>query len=465
VHDPWIAVDLAADRVAWARLLRRAHEVVLSGRGTPPVLRDVIVRSWARCTDAGVDPDRPAPVVLDADETARRFAAHPLTAVIPLVRDLVDDASEDARHLVALSDADGVLLWAEGHPSMLEAALAPRFLPGSLCSEAGVGTNAIGTALALDHAIQVFSAEHFNRLLHGWACSAAPIHDPTSGAVLGAVDLSGSFRTAHPHTLSLIGAVARAAETQLARDRERRDADLRTRYVERLPASGRRPSALVAGDGRVLLASPRGWLGTHVDLPATEGSVVLPDGKRAVVEPIGDGARIVWGVRPRARRAPRRLLRIRALGDEPPAVLLDGRRLTLSARHSELFVVLALQPAGLSANALACALHGSGAKAVTVRAEVARLRRVVGDLVAAHPYRLAADVRADFLDVERLVRRGDVEHALDLYAGPLLPPSRAPAIVEARALLESTLDDAVARRREHDLSGPEARPRFARAPV
>src|SRR5215216_4150810 len=161
VHSSWTAVDLAADRVAWARLLRRAHEVVLSGRGNPPVLRRVIVRSWERCVAAGVDLDRPAPRLLDEAETATRFAAHPLAAVVPILSGSLGPATTEARHLIVLSDADGVLLWAEGHPSMLEAAMAPRFLRGSLCSEAAVGTNALGTALALDHPIQVFSAEHF----------------------------------------------------------------------------------------------------------------------------------------------------------------------------------------------------------------------------------------------------------------------------------------------------------------
>jgi hypothetical protein len=444
-------VDLAADRVAWARLLRRAHEVALSGRGTPPVLREVIVRSWARCVEAGVDPDRPAPLILDADEAAGRFAAHPLAAVVPMVRGLLSSASADARHLIALSDADGMLLWAEGHPSMLDAAIGPHFLPGSLCSEAAVGTNAVGTALALDHAVQVFSAEHFNRLLHGWTCSAAPIHDPASGALLGAVDLSGSFRTAHPHTLALVSAVARAAEAHLAREQERRDADLRARYAERLSAAGRRPSALVARDGRVLLDAPRGWLGRHVDLPAAQDNVVLPEGTRATLEPLGGGAHIVWGVRPHEPRIPRRLLYIRALGGEPPVVLLDGRRLALSARHAELVVVLALHPAGLSADALACALHCTGAKTVTVRAEVARLRKTVGDLVPAQPYRLAADVHSDFLEIERLLRRGNLDAAVDRYAGPLLPSSVAPAIVAARSRLETALQSAIREREDHTL--------------
>jgi hypothetical protein len=469
VHSPWIAVDLAADHVARARLLRRAHDVVLSGRGTPPVLREVIVRSWARCAAAGVDPDRPAPVVLDADQTAGRFAAHPLARVLSTVRRLAGSAAEDARHLLVLSDSDGMLLCAEGHPSMLEAAIGPHFLPGALYSEAVMGTNAVGTSLVLDHPVQVFSAEHFNRLLHGWCSSAAPIHDPASGDTLGAVDLSGSFRTAHPHTLSLVSAVARAAEAQLSRDRERREADLIARYVDRLSAAGRRTSARVAGDGRVLLASPRCWLGRHVDVPDQVGRVAMSDGTRAIVEPIGDGARIVWGVRPRARRIPRRVLRLRALGDEPPVILLDGRPLRLSARHTELLVALALRPDGLSADALARAMYGRDAKRVTVRAEVARLRRTVADLVLAQPYRLGADVRADFLEIERVLAHGDVDAAVDLHRGPLLPSSSAPAIVTARAAIEAALATAVGARgadercprgrsvgRRHRLSGRRA---------
>ena len=440
MHSPWVAVDLAADPVAQARLLRRAHDVVLSGCGTPPVLREVIVRSWRRCTAAGVDPDRPAPMMLSADEAAARFASHPLAVVTPLVRGLLGTVSAEARHLVAISDAGGTLLWIDGHPRMLEAASAPHFRPGALCSETAVGTNAVGTALALEHAVQVFSAEHFNRLLHGWTCAAAPVHDPESGAILGVIDLSSSFRNAHPHTLALVSAVAQAAEAQLQRERARREAGLVEFYIDRLSAAGRRPSALVAADGRVLASSPRTWLGGRVEF---EDGATLPDGTRAALEPIADGARIVWSVRSHGRRVPRRLLSVRALGAEAPALHLAGAALPVTPRQAELLVVLAMSPAGLSARELARALYGPGANAVTVRAEVARIRRVAGELVHAQPYRLTADVRADFLDVERLLARRRVVTALERYAGPLLPRSTAPAIAARRNALERALRDAV----------------------
>src|SRR3954447_8325930 len=51
-----------------------------------------------------------------------------------------------------------------------------------------------------------------------------------------------------------------------------------------------------------------------------------------------------------------------------------------------------MHPAGLSARALARCLYGGVANPVTVRAEVARLRRVVDDLVDAQPYRLTAEI-------------------------------------------------------------------------
>ena len=75
----------------------------------------------------------------------------------------------------------------------------------------------MGTALAVDHSLQVFSAEHFATPVHGWTCSAAPLHDPVSGKLLGVLDLSGPLQTAHPHSLALVTAAARMVEAVLLR--------------------------------------------------------------------------------------------------------------------------------------------------------------------------------------------------------------------------------------------------------
>src|SRR5262249_40255816 len=157
-------------------------------------------------------------------------------------------------------------------------------------------------------------------------------------------------------------------------------------------------------DGRVLAATPRGWLGRPcVDLEPQEGEVELADGTRVIVEPAPDGTVILWAVDERESRTPRHVLVIRALAVARPALRLAGRPLPVSERQAELLTVLALHPAGLSAKGLGLCLYGGAANPVTVRAEVARLRRVVGGLLEAQPYRLTAEIRADFLEVERLI--------------------------------------------------------------
>jgi hypothetical protein len=61
----------------------------------------------------------------------------------------------------------GVLLSLEGNAKVRSrAADTMNFTEGALWSENGAGTNAIGTALAADHAVQIFATEHFNEVVH-----------------------------------------------------------------------------------------------------------------------------------------------------------------------------------------------------------------------------------------------------------------------------------------------------------
>jgi hypothetical protein len=63
--------------------------------------------------------------------------------------------------------------------------------------------------------------------------------------------------------------------------------------------------------------------------------------------------------------------------------------------------------------------------------------------LTAKPYRLTGHVRADFLEVERLLANGNVDGALDAYKGSLLPSSQAPDIGQARDQLDAALFRAV----------------------
>ena len=363
---------------------------------------------------------------------------HPLARMMPTLRHLLLDVAEAARHLVAVCAADGELLWVEG-PSRVRAAAADtmNFAEGTLWSEGGAGTNALGTALAVGHPIQVFSAEHYNTTVHPWTCSAAPVFDPVSGCLLGSIDLTGPFRMTHPHSLALVTAAAGAASGALRQELWRSDERLRDRYVRRLVHLGRRPTAVVSSVGRVVMAHPVGWLGTHIDLPEPGTMGVLPDGGSFTAEPIGveDGF-LVWAAsEPAPPVAPPRL-RLRLLGEA--GAWLDGEPVHLSPRHAEILALLVAHPRGLSAEAVSAAL-GPGISSTSVRSEVSRLRRLLGACLATRPYRLVGDLDADLLELTRHLRDGRADDALALAGDGLLPRSRAPGVVRLRDGLDDDL--------------------------
>ena len=126
--------------------------------------------------------------------------------------------------------SNGVLLWVEGNARVrMRAADSMNFAEGALWSEGGAGTNAIGTALAAEHAVQVFASEHFNEIVQSWTCAAAPVHDPDTGQVIGVIDLTGEMATVHPHSMAVATATAQAVEAQLRYQMLDRDARLLSR--------------------------------------------------------------------------------------------------------------------------------------------------------------------------------------------------------------------------------------------
>ncbi len=216
MSDAWVALEPGADPSERIAVLRRAYDAYLTaGRVERPV-RSVVADSWKRSARAHVSPDGTAGVELDDDALTACREDHPLARVMPLMRELMGAYAMDGEHLVAVCDAHGRLLWVEGPPTTRRRADLMNFVPGARWAEAVAGTNAPGTAITLDRPVQVFAAEHFRRPVQAWTCAAAPIHDPATGRLLGAVDITGGDRLAHPHSLAFVGAVARAAESQLA---------------------------------------------------------------------------------------------------------------------------------------------------------------------------------------------------------------------------------------------------------
>jgi hypothetical protein len=152
---------------------------------------------------------------------------------------------------------------------------------------------------------------------------------------------------------------------------------------------------------------------------------------------------------------PRPAPRLEVLGRERARLLRPSGSLELSLRHSELLLLLAeagVTGEGRSATQLAAECHPGEAAAVTIRAELSRLRRLVGaDLVGSRPYRLLGRLETDLDQVRRLLARGAVGAALDRYSGAVLPGSRAPGVAAARERLAALLRQAVLRSRRPEL--------------
>jgi hypothetical protein len=369
------------------------HDAVISGgtsRGRPGLRpRALVARSWSRVLDAGLEPVRrrvrePLPV----DEVPRRRRESPLNLVIDELRAIVASVADASQFLMVVTDRDGVILWREGAARVRRQADALGFAEGAQWTEERVGTNAIGTALAEASPVQLFSAEHFEQDQHPWYCTAAPIHDPRSGELLGIIDVSGPALTLHPAIGALVETAVRLAESQLWRHHELR--------LERL----RQAAALVlaAVEGPLLLVDEHGWV-AHASGIAAQGRIAVPEAARAVSvpglglcvpEPVADG----WLVRP-AGRDTRVALTLHLSGD--PVVEVtgggDGWRSPVTTRHAEIVLLVhAAGPKGLTAAALSRGIYGDAAHEVAVRAEVSRLRRTLGGLLESAPYRIATAV-------------------------------------------------------------------------
>ncbi|WP_336857723.1 transcriptional regulator [Sinomonas albida] len=129
-------------------------------------------------------------------------------------------------------------------------------------------------------------------------------------------------------------------------------------------------------------------------------------------------------------------------------VLRCGERtLGLLVRHSEILLLLAGNPRGLSADELADRLYDQPVPAVTLRAELVRLRKVLdgfgaGVVLASRPYRVEG-LEVDSMHALAQLERGSHRLALNSYGGQILPRSEAPAIAELRDELSATLREAV----------------------
>ncbi|WP_432893570.1 GAF domain-containing protein [Kribbella sp. CA-245084] len=357
------------------RWLHRRHEEFVEGGEKQPV-RGLVAASWDRSVAAGLRADTAAPFAFQGNELATYRAEHPLSAVFPMLYDVLGRAAVDSDCVMAVGDSGGRLLWVCGRPDVLRAADGIHFSEGAWWAERQVGTNALGTSLEVTAPVQIRSAEHFTVLVQPWSCAAAPIYDPDTQRVLGVVDITGGADASSPQSLALVRAAARMAEAELGR--------------------------------LTILRKLNGDTGHRI--------------------------------------------RISALGRPDAEIRVDDRDLRLSRRHSDIVVLLAEHPEGLTAEELSDALYGEADHRSSLRGEMTRLRALLGaDVLDSRPYRFRRDIAADWLETADDLDSHLLSSALRRYAGPLLPQSDAPGVVASRNRLENRMRADVLRTHDVDL--------------
>lgn len=385
--SPWSTrLEVAPDT---SRLLvERAHEELLAGNLADARLADVraLVRdSWRRSLASSVGAEQLPRLDLSAEELEAYRRAHPLAGVMEMVRALLlPGSADDSGVVVAVGDAAGRLLWVEGDRGVRTLTGDMGFVAGTNWAEAEVGTSAPGTALALDRPVQIRQAEHFNRFVQPWSCTAAPVHDPETRRLLGVIDVTGGSEAVTPQAQLLVDATARAIESEL--------------LVARLRSRAESPRRI---------SPPR---------------------------------------RPRADATTTTTLRV--LGRDRALLEVEGRAVTeLSARHAEILLMLATHREGLSAEALGELVYGEPA-VETLRPEMVRLRRVLEKAASAlvplsRPYRLPVPLETDVQHVVSLLDRGAHRVALAAYPGAVLPDSVALGVERLRDSVRGALREAL----------------------
>jgi len=334
-----------------------------------------------------------------------------------------------------VTDAEGRLLWVDGAARMRSRAERMHFVAGARWSESEAGTNAPGTALALDHAVQIYGCEHLSDPVTPWSCAAAPIHDPDTGALLGALDLTGGDDVAAPQALTLVRTAAAAVESELRLHRltHGRSAD----HPHGPHPHGPLPQAPHPQGPLPHGWQPHGWQphGWQPHGRAGAATTATPPGP-------GTANRSTRQARP-ARATTTDLPMLRVLGRDRGELRTRAGTILLSPRHTELLLLLAQHRSGLTAEQLAVQLHEGDPAPVTLRAELSRLRSLLAPLghpeLASRPYRLASPLHTDVELVQRLIHRGAHRRALAAYPGPVLPRSQSPAVESLRDRLAHDL--------------------------
>jgi sigma-54 dependent transcriptional regulator, acetoin dehydrogenase operon transcriptional activator AcoR len=199
------------------REVRAAWEKFVEHGALSADLRTSVAASWQRSRNHRITVDRAqAPLVADNELFRHRTKHAPLRHAARCALQNSKTFLSDAGSMMILTDPTGLVIDTQGDARVIDAGRSVHLEHGGRWSEADIGTNAIGAAMAEARPVQIHGAEHFCTEVQRWTCAAVPVHDPSDGELLGVVDISGPASTFNPQSLALAVAVGQHVESVLA---------------------------------------------------------------------------------------------------------------------------------------------------------------------------------------------------------------------------------------------------------
>lgn len=253
--------------------IERARHALENGMRVPAAaLTQVVAESWSRCRELGLDPrGRPRGEVIPfAEVNQKRDAIAALRKLALAEMGLLHGQIAGSNFMIALGDADGVVLDTISDQIFADSAAGRSIIPGSLWSEGFYGTNALGLAAMKKEPVAIYGREHYFACHSHLSCMAAPILN-SRGEVLGLLDASCSNEARQQHTHALVRMAAAQIENGLI-FHERVGSFIfafhpRVEYLDTLSAG----LIAVSPDGEVLSLNQPGTT-LLAGLPASTGS-------------------------------------------------------------------------------------------------------------------------------------------------------------------------------------------------
>jgi len=230
----------------------------------PDELSPLILRSWSRCRDFGLD--HAMSHAIDPVGRSRLSESRERSArLLELGSGVMEHVFEQIRasgSMVLLADTEGMIIHSLGDAGFVDRAERVSLQPGACWSENVRGTNGIGTAIAERQPIEVLGAEHYLDRNIFLACNAAPIFDPR-GQLAGVFDISGDNRNPQRHTLGLVRLSVQLLEKRLFEAEFANDILLAFHSRPEYIGSLQECMIAVSPDGAVLGLNPaaRAWFG------------------------------------------------------------------------------------------------------------------------------------------------------------------------------------------------------------